>query len=525
MKIKNIPIRRFLSNIRKSLEDFGRAILVPVTVIPLLALIGAIGYAGQAIATEVGTYQGSVKIAVDAIKNIGMIAITNIDFLVAIGLAAGLAKSEKVAAALSGLMAYAALHFAANLMLQVLQPNMLQNPKEAGLAFRFGVMSFQYSAFGGMIAGIIGYKVHKWTYKLKFPEFLSFFGGPRFSPVASTLSAWIIGMPLGIVWIYISKGLVAVGEGWKYMGAGSPFLYGIANRALIPFGLHQVMNYFLYYTEVGASWIAPDGKIINGIYNIAIAKLGLNEMIYAKDTWIINGTFPTNMFSLTGAAVAMYFTIPKQSRKVVGGAVISAALASFLAGTTEPIEFTFIFTAPYLYIIHIFFTGFVYMSMYLCNFAQVSTRGSGLITWIVVNGINWKKIQNVWGLFIIGPIAFGTYFITFYYCILKFSLKTPGRVDAITKDLNKVEIKDNKEKHISKIIEGLGGKENIIIMGNCVTRLRVTVKDINKINKNLLEETKPYGIKDIGNNQIHIIYGPKVVNLATDLREFLGVIE
>lgn len=186
--MKKINFKTSLFRFRASLESFGRAILVPVTVIPLLALIGSIGYAGQAIATQAGTYEGGVKIAFDAIKNIGMIAISNIDFLVAIGLAAGLAKTEKVSAALSGLMAYAALHFAANLMLQVVYPEMLKDAKEYGLITRFGVVSFQYSAFGGMVAGVLGFYIHKKTYKLKFPEFLSFFGGPRFSPVVSTLS-------------------------------------------------------------------------------------------------------------------------------------------------------------------------------------------------------------------------------------------------------------------------------------------------------------------------------------------------
>ncbi|WP_339020374.1 PTS transporter subunit EIIC [Spiroplasma endosymbiont of Atherix ibis] len=202
-EIDNVHWLRFkkgLSKNRSGMESFGRAILVPVTVIPLLALIGSLGYAMQVIATQAGTYEGTVKIIADAIKNIGMIAITNIDFLVAIGLAAGLAKSEKIAAALSVLMAYAAMHFSANLMINSIYPEMLvgDGPKINGLAIIFGVMSFQYNAFGGMIAGLIGFIVHKYTYKLKFPKYLAFFGGPIFSPVASTLVAWFIGMPLGI---------------------------------------------------------------------------------------------------------------------------------------------------------------------------------------------------------------------------------------------------------------------------------------------------------------------------------------
>jgi PTS system maltose and glucose-specific IIC component len=413
-------------------------------------------------------------------------------------------------------------------------------PTQYGLATRFGVVSFQYSAFGGMIAGLIGYLVHKYTYKLKFPAWLSFFGGPRFSPVASTLVGWTIGMPLGICWIYISQGLKTVGSSWATMGAGAPLMYGIANRALVPFGLHQVINYFLYYTAVGTSWTDPTtGKVIEGIYNVAIAKLGAGFFIYAKDTWIVNGTFPTNMFSLTGAALAMYFMIPKTNRKIAGSAIISATLASLLAGTTEPIEFTFLFTAPLLYVFHIFFTGLVYMSMYLCNFAQVSTRGSGLITWLVVDAINWNHIENVWGLFVVGPIAGGVYFGSFYFLIKKMNYNTPGRDGKLAELQGKkktaeqtnslqpiLQPESSHEQYnvefLDKIINGCGGAENIQIMANCITRLRITLNDKTKFNQELIMETKPYGIKEMG-NQFQVIYGPQVVNIATKVRERLGI--
>lgn len=538
---KSSRFGRGMSKVRSVLEVFGRAIIVPVTVIPLLALIGSIGYAGQAIATAAGTYEGGVKIAVDAIKNIGMIAITNIDFLIAIGLSAGLAKSEKVSAALSGLMAYAALHFASNLMIQVVYPEMLKDASGYGLITRFGVLSFQYSAFGGIMAGLAGFFVHKYTYKLKFPEFLSFFGGPRFSPVAATLLMWVIGMPIGILWIYISRGLKSIGDSWLYMEAGAPLLYGITNKLLIPFGLHQVINSFLYYSSVGGSWIAPDGTLIEGIYNIAIAKLSYGVFVTAKDTWIVNGTFPTNIFSLSGAALAMYFMIPKENRKVAGSAIISGMLAAMLAGTTEPIEFTFLFVAPLLYGIHIILTGLVYMSMYLCNFAQVSTRGSGVITWLAVNALNWNNIQNVWGIFIIGPIAMGVYFVIFYFMIKFNDYKTPGRdgqVAILGKDLLIAEQQGVEQKVVSSsknkksdeyndeflqlIIDGIGGPENIVVLSNCVTRLRLTLKDETKLNKELVDQTKPYGYLETG-NQIQIIYGPRVTNIATLLREKLGI--
>ncbi|WP_434328594.1 PTS transporter subunit EIIC [Mycoplasma capricolum subsp. capricolum] len=550
-------------NIRSNLETFGRAILVPVTVIPLLALIGAIGYTGQAILAQ--TYpKGIAKppvglaLAIDAIKDLGMIAITNIDFLVAIGLAAGLAKSEKVSAALSGLMAYAAMHLATALILKIVYGDpskteiVFEGVKKTvkdvfGLKIRFGVLSFQYSAFGGMLAGLLGYTIHKYTYKLKFPEVLSFFGGPKFSPVASTLVGWVFGLGLGYIWVYISKGLTYSGNSLQKLGAFSPFLYYSLNRALIPFGLHQVLNFFIYYTPVGAQWIDPNGNQITGILNVSLAKLAFQEKITVQDTWATNGVFVNNMFSLTGAALAMFFVIPKANRKVYGSSIISASIVSFLSGVTEPIEFTFLFVAPLLYVFHALFAGLQNMLMYLFNFGSVTTRDSGIITWLIVNPINYKLISNVWGTLVLGPIVGVIYFAVFYFMIKKFDYKTPGRQEGgLTHLVSKKEYKElQKEKReiekleaesdkkeskkdeindefINNIIKGCGGAENIKIMANCVTRLRVTMHDISKFDKSIVDKTKPYGYKEIG-NQVQIIYGPKVTNIATLVREKLGV--
>ncbi|WFQ91388.1 PTS sugar transporter subunit IIC [Mycoplasma feriruminatoris] len=563
-KFSKDGFKSVLSAFRAALEQFGRAILVPVTVIPLLALIAAVGYTGQAIIAQVFP-EGSSKVApkelvlaIGAIKDLGMIAVTNIDFLVAVGLAAGLAKSEKVSAALSGLMAYAAIHLATALILKIVYGDLSKtkimvegvekNIKDIfGLKERFGVLSFQYSAFGGMLAGLLGYIIHKYTYKLKFPEVLSFFGGPKFSPVAATLAGWLFGLLLGYIWVYVSKGLYASGEGLRKLGAFSPFLYASAERALLPFGIHHVLNFFVYYTPVGAKWTNPSGNDVQGVLIVPLAKLAANQPISARlDTWAVNGTFVTKVFSLSGATLAMFFVIPKANRKVYGSAIISAGAVSTLSGITEPIEFTFLFVAPVLYVIHIFLTGFQNMIMYLLNFGSVTTRGSGIITWLIVNPANFRLIENVWGTWVVGPVMAGIYFAIFYFMIKKFDYKTPGRQEGglthfVTKkefkelqkekkELEKLESETNQkeskseinDEFINNIIVGCGGKDNIKIMANCVTRLRVTMYDVKKFDKSIVDKTKPYGYKEIG-NQVQIIYGPKVTNIATLVREKLGV--
>ncbi|WHQ36581.1 PTS transporter subunit EIIC [Spiroplasma sp. SV19] len=534
--IKNKAIwnitKMFLGKIRRSLETFGRAIIVPVSIIPLLALIGAIGYAMQSISLHFNTYTGTLKTVADAIKDIGMIAITNIDFLIAVGLAAGLAKEEKLAAGLSGLLSLAALYFSSSFMIGLLNPTWLKQPQMYGLITRFGKIGFNYNAFGGMIAGLIGYVIHKYTYRIKFPMWLSFFGGPRFSPVAATLVAWLLGMLLALIWIPISAGLVSVGKSWAAMGAGGPFLYGFTNRLLIPFGLHQVVNYFLYYTAVGAVYQNVAGVEIQGIYNVALAKLGDGLLITAKDTWIVNGTFPTNMFALPAAALAMYFMIPKQNRKVAGSVLIAAALSSFLAGVTEPIEFSFLFASPCLYLIHTIFTGITYLTMYLAGFAQISTRGSGIVTWIVVNALNVTRIERVWGLFIVGPCVAGLYFGTFYGMIKYFDFKTPGREGkAVTLPTKKEALKQDNTNNgngllplsqAEMIIKAYGGVENILTFANCISRLRVVVKDKTLFNEELAKAAGAFGFK-YNETEIHSIFGPKVVNIASDVKKILEI--
>ena len=514
--------------VRASFERFGRAMLMPVAVLPIMAIIGALGYIMISIGNKTGAMDNpGFKHFASSVKMIGMLPIYNLDILFAIGLAAGLAKTEKLSAALSGIMALIAFYFAGEILIKAAG---LTTPKGSTIT-RFGHHSTGYdlNALGGILAGYIGYRVHKMTYKLQFPKAIAFFGGPKFSPVASTLVAYLVGFPLAYVWTYITRGMESMGHGIRSMGAGGAFLYGFTNRLLLPFGLHNVPNAVLRYTSAGGTWTDAAGTQYNGFYTILLAKVADGSRITVEDSMISNGTYPTNIFALPGAAVAMFLAVPKAKRKTAAPIIFGAVSSAVLSGVTEPIEFTFIFAAPILFFAHAIMTGLTYLIMYVSGAAMVSGTGEGLITWIAFNATGADHIDRVWMLWVLGPIFFFEYLAVFYFLIIKFNLKTPGRNDQEIKLMNK-EMFRNKNKKTpenesfhgernedvamaKELINLYGGWENINDVAACISRLRIEVKDKTKVQKEEIKNLGAAGVVDAG-KQVQSVFGAKAMVYA-----------
>lgn len=535
--------KRGLGKTRILLERFGRAILVPVTVIPLLALITALGFMFEEIfKASMSTYvyeNNGWQTAVDAIKEIGKIPIVYFDFILVVGLTAGLAKEEKLSASMTGLMTLLAFYVASNLMTKImLTPEQLKIDdvvKQSGITSKLGMKIYDFGALGATVASIFAYFMHKWTYQLKFPKVISFFGGTRFSPVAATVTAIPLGLFIAFIWTYVNAGLTAVASGMIASKSGGPFLFGSIERILVPFGLHHTFNYLLYYTQVGGTYTDIHGKIIGGVYNIVPAMLSDGKSITVENSWIMNGKFVSTMFCLPGAAVAMYFAIPKEHRKEKGSLIIAAGLSSLLSGVTEPLDFTYLFVSPMLYGIHVVLTGFAHLSMYLCGFCAISSRSSGIIVWAVNNLPKWNSISKVWGIFIVGPAFFGIYYVVFYFFIKKFDIKTPGRngdepvklftkKDFLAKKENKGGKKAQEHEKTLMIIKAYGGADNIIVAEHCFTRLRFTVKDVTKFDEKLIKEAGAFGFK-YNADQIQSIFGPTAGAITSDIRKILNAKE
>ncbi|QIW62542.1 PTS transporter subunit EIIC [Mycoplasmopsis gallinacea] len=539
------PLRTFWSKFRSGLERFGRSLILPVSILPIMAIIGAIGY----IMISAGNKTGAMKdanfaAAANAIKLIGMAPIYNLDILFAIGIAAGLAKEEKASSALCGICALIGLYFAGNVLLKYSSLKSLLDPKEVGkleLIERFGKYSnsFNLNALGGILAGYIGYLTHKYTYRLQFPKAIAFFGGAKFSPVATFLTSFIIGLPFNAIWVYIYYAIGKMGQGIRLMGAGGSFLYGFTNRLLLPFGLHNVPNAILRYTPAGGTWkFIVEGKeeTFNGFYTILLAKLQHGQRITAQDSMISNGTYPTNIFALPGAAVAMFLAVPKDKRKVAAPIIFGAVSSAVLSGVTEPIEFTFIFVAPVLWLVHALMTGFTYMFMYLAGAGMVSGTGEGIITWLIYNLSGYEIIDRVWMLWVLGPVFFVEYLLVFYFLITKMNLSTPGRNGNEVKLMSKKEfrektankdkeetqqiseqtkelLKNEKEEDINlskELINAYGGFENMTEIGSCISRLRISVIDKDKVDRDKIKALGAMGVVESG-DQVQSVFGAKAM--------------
>ncbi|QGZ97482.1 PTS sugar transporter subunit IIC [Mycoplasma sp. NEAQ87857] len=553
--------KRHWQSLKAGLERFGRALIIPISILPIMAIIGAIGYIMISAGTKTGAiHNATFKAFANGIKLLGMSPIYNLDILFAIGLSAGLAKTEKVSAALSGIAALISFYFAANVLLSYTNLKDSLPKAEVGkleTIQRFGKYSngFNLNALGGILSGYVGYKVHQYTYKLQFPKAIAFFGGPKFSPVATFIIGFLIGLPLTWIWVYVYKAMAAIGRGIRDLGAGGSFLYGFTNRLLLPFGLHNVPNAILRYTPAGGTWTyTPVGgkpETFEGFYNILLAKLQHGIKITPADSLISVGTYPTNIFALPGAAVGMFLAVPKARRKLAAPIIFGAVSSSILSGVTEPIEFTFIFTAPLLWVTHAFLTGFTYMFMYLSGTAAISGTGEGIITWFIYNAPAYELVPRVWMLWVLGPLFFIEYLVVFYFMITKLNLNTPGR-DAeefklytkqdfrnklknqsledsssdnqttINNDYNIEQLLANpilegeKAEDIKKavnLITAYGGFSNMKEIGACISRLRIAVVDKNLVNKDLIKQNGSLGIVDSG-EQVQSVFGAKAMVYA-----------
>ena len=389
--------------------------------------------------------------------------------------------------------------------------------------------------FGGIIVGLGVAALHNRFYKIQLPNALSFFGGTRFVPIISTVVYMFVGILLYFIWPVVQNGIYALGglvTGSGYIGT---LIFGLIKRSLIPFGLHHVFYMPFWQTAVGGT-MEVAGQLVQGGQNIFFAQLAdsANVAHFSADaTRYFSGEFIFMIFGLPGAALAMYRCAKPEKKKAAGGLLLSAALACMATGITEPIEFSFLFVAPMLFVVQVILAGSAYMIAHILNIAVGLTFSGGLLDFFLF-GILQGNEKTSWLLVIpVGIIYFFLYYFIFKILILKFDLKTPGREDSDTEtklytraDVNaRKENQNNKEAtsndSISEAItRGLGGKKNISDVDCCATRLRCTVKDASLINDSVLKATGASGVVHKGNG-VQVIYGPNVTVIKSNLEDYL----
>lgn len=522
------------------LQRVGRSFMLPIALLPVAGLLLGIG-SSFTNATTIETYHlgkfiyegGVLYTILDIMSKTGSAVFDNLALLFAMGVAIGMAKKEKEVAALSGAIAYIVMNTTISALITA--KGGVEAMAENSTTSVLGITTLQMGVFGGIIVGLGVAALHNKFYKTELPQVLSFFGGTRFVPIVSTVTYLIIGIIMFYLWPIVQLGISKLGVLVLNSGYAGTWIYGILERALIPFGLHHVFYMPFWQTELGGSMMI-DGNMVAGAQNIFFAELASKstEVFSVSATRFMAGKFPFMIFGLPAAAFAMYKTARPEKKKVVGSLLLSAALTSMITGITEPLEFTFLFVAPLMYAVHCVLAGLSYMLMHILNVGVGMTFSGGLIDMTLFGVLQGNaKTHWIW-IVVVGLIYAVVYYFVFYFMITKMNLKTPGREpdDVEPKlyrrsDVN--EAKAAKAKGADKrasdvvsamILKGLGGKDNLSDVDCCATRLRVTVNDASKVMDDMLKASGASGVIHKGNG-VQVIYGPKVSVIKSDLEDFI----
>ncbi|WP_417900760.1 N-acetylglucosamine-specific PTS transporter subunit IIBC [Bacillus haimaensis] len=447
------------------LQKIGKSLMLPIAVLPAAAILLRIGQEDL--------------LDIEFIANAGNAVFANLALIFAIGIAIGFAKDNNGSAALAAAIGYL-----------VLVSGTQAINEEIDMAILGGIIS-------GVVAGVLYNRFHD----IKMPDWLGFFAGRRFVPIITATVMVILAGIFGVIWAPIQEFINNIGQWIIDAGAVGVGIFGFLNRLLIPIGLHHVLNSLVWF--------------VFGEYNGATGDL---NRFFAGDPTagiFMAGFFPVMMFGLPAAALAMVATAKKHRRKAVSGMLIGIAITSFLTGITEPIEFTFMFLAPFLYVIHALLTASSMVIVYLLDIKHGFGFSAGAIDFF----LNWGIAQQPLLLLIIGLAYGAVYFFVFFFLIKTFNLKTPGREDEEDIIEEKGTGEDKYSVMARNFIDDIGGKENIAAVDYCTTRLRLTIKDMNKVQENSLKQHGAKGVIKVNQTNLQIIVGTDVQFVGDKMKE------
>ena len=505
------------------LQRIGQSFMLPIALLPIAGIFLGIGSSltntNMLAAYHLKGLMGpgtAPYILFSLLNSAGSIIFDNLPILFAVGVAIGMARSEKAIAALSSIVAFFVMHSTIGSL--ITYTGRSHSFLTGATTEIVGITSLQMGVFGGIIVGLGVAALHNRFYKIELPKVFSFFGGTHFIPIISAITYVGIGILMFYIWPPIQILINDAGKLVLMSGYGGTFVYGLLERALIPFGLHHVFYMPFWQTAVGGRELV-NGQLIEGAQNIFFAELASPDTSHfsVAATRFMSGKFPLMMFGLPGAALAMYTCARPENKKAVGSLLLSAAISSAVTGITEPLEFAFLFVAPPLYVIHCAFAGLSYMLMHMLNVGIGMTFSGGFLDFFLF-GILQGNTKTSWLHVIpVGILYFIVYFIVFRVMILKFNYQTPGHEKDNAAPVNNA---DNKSQ---QILDGLGGLENISDLSCCATRLRVTLHRPSKLNKEKLLATGAAAVVANGDG-VQVVYGPEVTVIHARLQDYIAQI-
>lgn len=478
----------------KKLQKFSSALMLPIAILPAAGLILAIG----------------TSFNIELLANCGGIIFANLPLLFCVGIVIGMTGDGS--SSLSAITSYMILNATMGTKLGItLESVATSNGNYASI---LGVPTLQTGVFGGLIVAIFVFLLYKRFHNIELPQFLGFFGGKRFVPIITAVAAIIVGYILPWFWIPVQKGLaelstlVTSGHNANF----AAFIYAVGERSLIPFGLHHIWNVPFYYNF--GEYMTKSGQLVTGDIPVFFAQL--RDGVSLTSGLFMTGRFPIMMFALPAAALALYHEAKPESKPLIKGLLLSGALTTFVTGITEPLEYSFLFAAPILYIFHIFLYASSFVLMNVLNVHIGHPFAGGLIDF-TLNGV--LPGRTPWYLVIVAGAGYAViYYSLFRILIRKLNLKTPGRED---EDIA-VELTLAREDRPYEIIAAVGGFENIEDVDACATRLRLALIDDSKVQEKRLKELGAAGMVKLGDGGVQVIFGGKSQILRDEIKVVMG---
>lgn len=506
------------SNLKDGIQVFGRSLLLPIAVMaPIGMIMGITGALTQSYMITKFPFLGNefLNLLINSLKSITSIIFDNIPLLFAMGVAYGMSKKEKGIAVFASVLAYLTLNIVMNVYLKNTGLLVTKGMSEVGQGIVLGIHTLKIDAAGGIISGLIAAKITDRFYKLQLPLAFAFFGGKKSVPIITFLVMLPVGIIVPIIWGIITKLLLKS----SFIFMNDTFglaVYWTMHRALIPFGLHHVLASIIRFTEAGGTYMI-DGKAYIGILNAVNEILFVlgpkspywSELMPKLTSYLGAGQMLTTLFRVPAIGLAMYHTAFAKNKKIAKGIILTVVLTAFLGNVTEPLEFSFLFIAPQLFVVYAILCGIMALPLNILNVSIGYIRGTIFdfgIFGLLYENTHWIQLIGL------GIINFIVFYIVFRIAITKFNLETPGREAGDIEDNRNNEYLKNKEynKVATIVIEGLGGKENIVNVENCITRLRVDIKNKEFINQSKLKEAGASGIFFPQEKHIHVVFGPYV---------------
>jgi len=508
-------------------QSLGKTFMLPVALLSFCGIMLGIGssLSSHDVTTLLPALGNPIlQLIFTWMSKVGSFAFSFLPVMFAIAIPLGLARENKGVAAFSGFVGFAVLNLATNFyltasgVLPTVDPVVL---KANNIQMILGIQSIDTGILGAVIVGVIVYVLHERYNTIRLPDALAFFGGTRFVPIVTTVVLGLVGLIIPLIWPFFAAGINGLGRLIQDAGVFGPMIFGSGERLLLPFGLHHILVALIRFTEAGGT-LDVCGREVSGALTIFQAQLscpttrGFSE---SATQFLSQGKMPAFLGGLPGAALAMYHCAKPENRHKIKGLLISGVVACVVGGTTEPIEFLFLFVAPFLYIIHAILTGLGFTIMSVLGVTIGNTDGN--IIDFVVFGILHGTATKWYLVPIVAAIWFAAYYAIFRFSIIRFNIKTPGRESDSMPSAAPVSSNSKSGYNVPVMLSALGGADNIISLDNCITRLRMSVHDMSLVDDATLKANRAIGVVHLNDHNLQVVIGPQVQSVKDEMEQLI----